>query len=64
MPPVRPADCPPGPASDVQVVFVGRGVGREATAAVIATYRGRPFATVNVASEIPRSVFFERVPDA
>ena len=42
-----------GPPADVHVVFVGRDVGVEATAAVVAAYRGRPVLTV---TEAPRGL--------
>ena len=42
-----------GPANDVQVVFVGADVGVEATAAILAAYRGRPVITV---TDTPRGL--------
>ena len=42
-----------GPAADVHVVFIGRDVGVEATAAVVASYRGRPVLTV---TDAPRGL--------
>lgn len=40
-----------GPVPDVHVVFFGRDVGREATAALLAAYRGRPVLTVTDAPQ-------------
>jgi hypothetical protein len=65
-----------GPEKDVQVVFIGSDVGAEATAELLAAYRGRPVLTVTNATrgldagaalnfvERDRRVRFEAAPAA